>query len=125
MDPMPKVTVLLVEDDSDNRELLAEVLQDDFTVLTAADGPSGLATFLERHPDVVVTDEALPGIRGTELARRIKQHDPSARVILVSGYAQPAGTQWCDVVLRKPLDIADLTKAVAAARREGPSPATW
>jgi len=125
MDSMLKVTVLLVEDDSDNRELLAEVLQDDFHVLTATDGPSGLATFLEHRPDVIVTDEALPGLRGTELARRIKQHDPDVRVILVSGYAQPEGTQWCDMVLRKPLDIADLTKAVAASRREGSSPTPW
>ena len=109
---MAKIKVLLVEDDSDNRELLAEVLQDDFEVLTASDGSSGLETFSRLRPGVVVTDEALPGIRGTELARRIKALDPSTRVILVSGYAQPNGTDCCDVVLKKPLDIADLTKAV-------------
>jgi CheY-like chemotaxis protein len=122
---MGKIKVLLVEDDSDNRELLAEVLQDEFEVLTAPDGPSGLQTFLEHRPDVVVTDEALPGIRGTELARRIKAEAPDARVILVSGYAHPPGTEYCDLVLRKPLDIADLTKAVSGPRPDGPPAMTW
>jgi CheY-like chemotaxis protein len=122
---MGKLKVLLVEDDSDNRELLAEVLQDEFEVITAPDGPSGLTTFLEQRPDVVVTDEALPGLRGTELARRIKAQVPHARVILVSGYAHPPGTEYCDVVLRKPLDIGDLTKAVGGVRPDGSPAMTW
>ena len=122
---MAKLKVLLVEDDSDNRELLAEVLQDEFEVFTAPDGPSGLQSFLEHRPEVVVTDEALPGIRGTELARRIKAIDPKTRVILVSGYAHPPGTEHCDMVLRKPLDIADLTKAVRGPHLEGSPEMTW
>lgn len=122
---MAKIKVLLVEDDPDNRELLAEVLQDDFEVLTAVDGLSGLDTFSRLRPDVVVTDEALPGIRGTELARRIKAIDPRARVILVSGYAQPPGAESCDRVLRKPLDIAELTKAVGEPRAEGEHAPPW
>ncbi|HLL82000.1 MAG TPA: response regulator [Longimicrobium sp.] len=122
---MAKLRVLLVEDDSDNRELLAEVLQDQYEVLTAPDGPSGLQLFLDLRPDVVVTDEALPGLRGTELARRIKAQTPAARVILVSGYAHPPGTEYCDAVLRKPLDIAELMKAVGEARPEGEPTMTW
>ena len=57
-----RIKVLLVEDDGDSRELLAELLEMDFDVITASDGLSGLRAFEKDHPDVVVTDESLPGM---------------------------------------------------------------
>lgn len=111
-----RIKVLLVEDDPDNRELLAEVLREQFDVLTAADGAEGLACFTDQRPSVLVTDEALPGMRGTALAREVKLLDPGARVILVSGYSRPPGTDSCDVVLKKPLDLVELTSAISVVR---------
>src|SRR6476620_8391593 len=57
-----RIKVLLVEDDGDSRELLAEILEVDFDVITAPDGPAGLRAFEDDHPDVVITDESLPGM---------------------------------------------------------------
>ncbi|MFL5347904.1 MAG: response regulator [Hyalangium sp.] len=107
-----RIKVLLVEDDGDSRELLAEILEVDFEVRTADDGLAGLAAFEADHPDVIVTDESLPGLCGTALAQRVKEQCPEARIILVSGYAQVAGSEHCDVVLRKPIDVDRLSAAV-------------
>jgi DNA-binding NtrC family response regulator len=107
-----RIKVLLIEDDGDSRELLAEILEVDFEVRTAGDGLAGLAAFEEDPPDVIVTDESLPGLCGTALAQRVKEMHPGARVILVSGYAQVEGAEHCDVVLRKPIDVDRLSAAV-------------
>jgi DNA-binding NtrC family response regulator len=108
----PRIKVLLIEDDPDSRELLAEILAADFDVGTAADATSGLSAFTQQHPDVVVTDEALPGMAGTALAKEVKGLVPGAGVILVSGYHRPPHTEFCDVVLRKPVDVRELSDAV-------------
>jgi DNA-binding NtrC family response regulator len=109
---MDRIKVLLIEDDGDSRELLAEILEADFEVRTAGDGLAGLAAFEADQPDVIVTDESLPGLCGTALAQRVKSLHPEARVILVSGYAQVEGAEYCDVVLRKPIDVERLAAAV-------------
>lgn len=108
-----RIKVLLVEDDGDSRELLAELLEFEFDVVTATDGLAGLSAFESELPDVVVTDESLPGLHGTELARRVKARAPRTRVILVSGYTQVDGAEHCDLVLRKPIDVERLSKSVS------------
>ncbi|WNG49252.1 response regulator [Archangium minus] len=108
-----RIKVLLVEDDGDSRELLAELLELDFDVITAADGVSGLQAFEADHPDVVVTDESLPGMCGTALAQEVKHRQPKAGVILVSGYTN-VDSSSCDVVLRKPIDVERLSAAVGS-----------
>jgi len=121
-----RIKVLLVEDDGDSRELLAELLEFDFDVVTAEDGLAGFQAFERARPDVVVTDESLPGMSGTELARKVKQAEPRTRIILVSGYTEVPGAEHCDLMLRKPLDVERLNGEVgrlgAQARRwsEGP-----
>lgn len=118
---MERIKVLLVEDDEDSRELLAEVLRGDFDVDTAMDGVSGLERFAAARPDVVVTDESLPGLRGTALAKAIKERDSKVGIILVSGYLKPPGAEACDVVLKKPIDVNALSSAVEVlyAREHG------
>ncbi|MBU8898388.1 response regulator [Corallococcus sp. H22C18031201] len=109
-----RIKVLVVEDDGDSRELLAELLETDFEVRTAGDGLEGLRVFEAEPADVVVTDESLPGMCGTELAQKVKAHAPRARVILVSGYAEVNGAEFCDVVLRKPIDVERLSAEVGS-----------
>ncbi|NVJ21086.1 MULTISPECIES: response regulator [Myxococcus] len=113
-----RIKVLLVEDDGDSRELLAELLEFEFDVVTASDGLAGLKAFESELPDVVVTDESLPGLHGTELARRVKARAPRTRVILVSGYTQVDGAEHCDLVLRKPIDVERLSSSVSQLGEE-------
>ena len=71
---------LLVEDDDDNRELMAEVLAaSGYEVLSAASGREGLKTLSEHSVDVVVTDVGMPGMGGLEVAKAAKAIAPACR----------------------------------------------
>lgn len=73
----PKINhgiVLLVDDAPDNLRMLHDALQSqDYTVLVAADGQSGLDSVQRMPPDVIVLDARMPGIDGFETCRRLKE----------------------------------------------------
>jgi two-component system OmpR family response regulator len=111
--------VLLVEDDDDNRELMAEVLASSgYQVLAASSGQDGLKTLSEHPVDVVVTDVGMPGMGGLEMARAAKAIAPTVPVVIVTGWAERediarARGREVDAVLIKPVDPDALTQAVS------------
>lgn len=115
---MGGLRVLLVEDDDDNRELMAEVLVSaGFEVLAAASGQDGLRTLSDHPVDVVVTDVGMPGMGGLEMARSVKAIAPGVPVVIVTGWAERddiarARGRDVDAVLIKPVDPDALTAAV-------------
>ena len=87
-------TVLLVEDDLDNLELLAMCLEGDGAqVLQASSIAAALAASAERRIDIVVSDLELPDGDGYALLRQMRSREGCARLpaIAVSGYSQD---QW-------------------------------
>jgi PAS domain S-box-containing protein len=87
-----KETILLVEDREDVRELTARTLRDlGYTVLEAEDSASGLEFFRDRtrQIDLLLTDVAMPGINGFELADLIRTYHSGIKVLFMSGYADP------------------------------------
>jgi DNA-binding NarL/FixJ family response regulator len=56
----------------------------DIDVVDARDAETGLAAFMAQKPDVTVVDIGLPGVSGFELARRILEADPQARIVVFS-----------------------------------------
>ncbi|HEX9205593.1 MAG TPA: ATP-binding protein, partial [Candidatus Deferrimicrobiaceae bacterium] len=87
-------TVLLVEDEPMVRELAVEILkQCGFHVLDAENGDMALAICdrYDRGIDLLVTDLAMPGMNGIELARRVGDTRPGTPVLFMSGYAEDAG----------------------------------
>ncbi len=123
MDP---VRVLLVEDDDDNRELMAEVLATSgFDVVSAASGREGLRSLAERSVDVIVTDVGMPGMGGLELATAAKRVAPSVPIIVVTGWAERediSAAREVDAVLLKPVDPDVLAQAVSDVARSRPRP---
>ena len=115
------MTVLLVEDDDDNRELMAEVLAvAGYTVHSVASGKEALRTLGERSVDVVVTDLGMPGMGGLEMARAAKAMAPTVPVVVVTGWAEREDVERArgrevDAVLLKPVDPDALTEAVAGS----------
>ena len=84
--------VLLIEDNVDAAESLAEVLeQEGHRVYVSTDGASGLAKARELTPNVVLCDIGLPDLSGYEVAQRLRSAagDRRQRLIALSGYAQP------------------------------------
>ncbi len=118
MDP---VRVLLVEDDDDNRELMAEVLATSgFDVVSAASGRDGLRSLAERSVDVIVTDVGMPGMGGLELASAAKRVAPSVPIIVVTGWAERediSSAREVDAVLVQPVDPDVLAQAVSDVAR--------
>lgn len=82
--------VLVVDDEADVRELVVEYFRErGFEVGVAADGRSAIAT-LERAParyGLVVVDLHLPGVDGLAVLRAARAANPSAYVVIVTGYA--------------------------------------
>jgi len=114
------VNVLLVEDDDDSREIMAEVLAvAGYTVHSVATGPAALRTLSETSVDVVVTDMGMPGMGGLEMARAAREIAPSVPVVLVTGWTghqdiERARGREVDAVLVKPVDPDQLTAVVAS-----------
>ncbi|MGZ8399294.1 MAG: response regulator, partial [Gemmatimonadales bacterium] len=82
--------VLVVEDDELVREVLVRALTETgFRVLPAANGLEALdiAGNLERQLDAVITDLAMPALRGRELAEQLEKVRPGLPVLFVSGHA--------------------------------------
>ncbi len=70
---------------------------------------------------MVVTDLAMPGMTGWEVARAVKRVAPGVRVILASGFGvevspEDLRTHGVDLVLAKPLRLQDIESAIAMAR---------
>jgi DNA-binding NtrC family response regulator len=109
-----RLRVLVVEDDEDSRSLYAEILQERFEVSCAADGEQGWEAFVKEKPDLIITDQSLPGLTGTELAQKVKEVAPGAAVVLITGHSGVEHGGSCDLVLEKPIDLDELSKAIEA-----------
>lgn len=91
--PMPAeaktITVLIVDDQRTFGEALELALakEKDLRVVdVVTDGPAAVEAATEYKPDVVLMDAAMPGMNGIEATRRIKDADPDAQVLILSGY---------------------------------------
>jgi CheY-like chemotaxis protein len=111
--------VLVVDDDADNREMLAEFLQSaGFQVTTASNGADALTRAEEVRPAVVLMDLVMPGpLDGWEATRQIKSKLIGTVVIAVTALARPGDEQkalhaGCDAVVIKPYDLQALATRV-------------
>ena len=85
--------VLVVDDNRDAAQLLAETLRfGGFEVATAFDGMEALTTLKTFRPDVAILDIGLPSMNGLELARQLRDYDATRtiRLIALTGYGQQA-----------------------------------
>ncbi|HWI18943.1 MAG TPA: PAS domain S-box protein, partial [Vicinamibacterales bacterium] len=112
--------VLLVEDETDLREILEQYLESKgYTVLSAADGQAGLAAFREAAPQprLLITDVVMPGMSGRALADQLRTEHPPIKVLYLSGYTDDAvlrhGILPNDThFLQKPFALHDLAGKV-------------
>jgi signal transduction histidine kinase len=86
-----KLRAVIVDDNEDARELLADVLrQHGHAVMTAATGLDGLSLIEHEVPDVALVDLGLPDLDGVSLAQRLRDRHPglATRLIAVTGFGQ-------------------------------------
>lgn len=117
-------TVLLIEDNVDGAQTLADVLaMHGHRVRVARDGRSGIALAHELQPDVILCDIGLPDMDGFDVARTLRCDGQlrHARLVALSGYAQPEDRQRAhdagfDAHIPKPPDLDDLLAALATGQ---------
>jgi len=112
-----KPTILVIEDDSVQRELLNEFLAEQgFSLLFAKDGLEGLEKIKKYKYDLVIADIRLPYVSGIGLIKCLRQEHPTIPIICVTGYGhypkEIAKEQSPDVLLEKPYDLNVLIKNI-------------
>jgi CheY-like chemotaxis protein len=122
-------TILLVEDNEMNRDMLSRRLaRQGFTVVTAGDGALGIsAAHSAPQPDVILMDMSLPVVDGWEATRRLKA-DPATRripIIALTAHAmsedrEKALAAGCDDYDTKPVELGRLAAKIDALLGAGP-----
>lgn len=105
--------VLVVDDNADAAEILADVMAAwGVTADVAYDGPGGIQKAAEFRPDTVLLDIGLPGLDGYEVARLLRDtpHGQTAHLIALTGYGQPGDRQRAEAAgfdhhLTKPVNL--------------------
>ena len=122
---MTRPTVLLVEDEPAQREMLAYNLEaEGFDVITADNGEDGLILVDENDPDLIVLDWMMPQLSGIEVCRRLKSNSKTRQipVIMLSARAEEVDRvrgleTGADDYVVKPYSVIELMARVKAHLR--------
>ena len=111
--------VLVVDDDPEVRDFLADALSELGHRVHCCDGAeAALDRLRSDRPDLIMIDFAMPGMNGAQLAQAVRERHGEQRILFVTGYAETdqleAALGAGAPVLRKPFSIAELSAAIAA-----------
>lgn len=76
-------TVLVVDDEKQNRSLLAELLNDDCRVILAKSGAQALERTREQHPDLILLDVLMPDMSGYQVIQALKSDDATRQIPVI------------------------------------------
>ena len=117
---MSAKTILYVEDNEFNRKIVRDLLKrTKYELIEAYDGEAGVATALEKHPDLILMDIQLPKISGMEATRRLRAETATAAtpIIAITSFAMSgddlkAKEAGATAYLAKPYSPFDLLKLI-------------
>jgi signal transduction histidine kinase/DNA-binding NarL/FixJ family response regulator len=107
-------TILVVDDHSENRSVIASLLEPmGFSVLEAEDGMEGLDRIQATPPDLIISDLSMPRLDGLDMIKHLRQHQSNIPVIISSAKVFEADRQRCmasgaAAFLPKPIDTDKL-----------------
>ncbi len=117
--------ILVVDDDIDNAQSLAELFDMEGHVAMAVhSGEAAIEAHKTRHFDLAFMDVMMPGLNGVESFLRIRQMQPQARIFMMTGYSvedllRQAVEQGALGVLSKPMDLDAILKMVNDVGSDG------
>jgi CheY-like chemotaxis protein len=116
---MARQKILVVDDTEWNRDLVVQLLEDDYTVLQAIDGAEAVRKTEADRPDLILMDLGMPVMDGWEATRKIKANDALKHIpiIAVTSHAMvgdeiEARKAGCDDYLPKPIDENELLNKI-------------
>ena len=116
---MFKKKILVVDDTEFNRDLVVQLLEDDYDMVIAENGEEALTVTEQERPDLILMDLGMPVMDGWEATRRLKSNDQlkNIPVIVVTSHAMvgdevEARKAGCDDYLPKPIDEDLLIKKI-------------
>ena len=75
-----KLTLLIVEDNTDLQDFIADILKDDFRILNALNGDYGAELAMKYIPDVIISDIMMPGMDGIQLCEKLKKTECTSHI---------------------------------------------
>jgi CheY-like chemotaxis protein len=122
-------TILLVEDNEMNRDMLSRrLIRRGFEVLLAVDGEQGLALAASARPDLILMDMSLPVLDGWEATRQLKADSATHAIPVIaltahalSGERERALEAGCDDFDTKPIDLPRLLEKIGALLGQPPA----
>jgi CheY-like chemotaxis protein len=128
MSDLDEVRVLVVDDNRDEAQCLAAMLElNGYRVEVAASADAALARVAQFQPQCLMLDIDMPGMDGLELSRRLRDGSRDDLVIIaVSGWGEEdehlsAGYEHIDYYLRKPVEPARLARVLPPLTRSPPA----
>jgi PAS domain S-box-containing protein len=116
-------TVLLVEDNPEVLTVCASMLEQlGYQTYAVSGALAALDLIKKKHFDLVISDIVMPGsMDGAALANAIRARKPELPVLLATGFS-PAGSHTDHPIIRKPFDLSELSRTVAALIAEAKQP---
>ena len=103
--------ILIVEDVDMNRDLLTQILEEDYEILEAVDGQAGYEKALADKPDLILMDMLMPRMSGIEATTALRKHTEMQETPIIavtaqamSGDAETALAAGCNDYVTKPID---------------------
>lgn len=112
------ISMLYVEDERVTREQVSRILQRLVTELHVAEnGREALDLYIEKRPDIILTDIMMPIMNGLELAREIRKINRDSQIIMLTAYSDTEFLLECislgvNQYVQKPVDFGHLTSAI-------------
>jgi CheY-like chemotaxis protein len=120
--PLPKrhrkVRILVIDDEKDIRELIADILtMNKFEVEVATNGREGVRLFKGKKFDLVFTDLGMPGMSGWQVAKEIKKINDKTPVALITGWQIKSDgaelkAKGVDLMINKPFKVEQVLRLV-------------
>ncbi|MCH5223463.1 MAG: substrate-binding domain-containing protein [Muribaculaceae bacterium] len=116
-----KPLLLVIDDNKDIREMVTELMKDDYNILTSPNGKEGIKKGIKYVPDLIICDVMMPGIDGMETCQRLKSEQPTSHIPVLMLTACSMDEQrvqgfdsGADGYLAKPFSTAVLKSQVAS-----------
>lgn len=112
------VTVLLVDDDDDLRDLVKGILAEAPGIEIVGDvglGVEGIEEAIREEPDVIVLDYMMPGMSGDIVAAAVRENSPATKILVFTAILHES-PEWADSFLTK-LDISQLADRIRSLAR--------